>query len=252
MDRTRIWSRMGRWFKAAETPSDPTAPSGDDGSGHGDSLPFASDLSSPETAIEPKTPASSRFRLSRTNAAIERLEKEYGRVVGLIESVQTHMERQGERSEVMAGALTRLAESLDHLPDASTSQLGMLSKISEQLDVDAACAIRIEEGLSQLPSLADAQREAMVAVARQVETSRESTERVADSLDVCQQSMAQLGDATMATERAATQLYRDTSARDERLASILQEQTRRLTLFAYAALTLAVVAVVVGVVALTR
>lgn len=250
MDRTRIWSRMGRWFKAAETPSDLTAPSGDDGSGHGDSLPFASDLSSPETTIEPKTP--SRFRLSRTNAAIERLEKEYGRVVGLIESVQTHMERQGERSEVMAGALTRLAESLGHLPDASTSQLGMLSKISEQLDVDAACAIRIEEGLSQLPSLADAQREAMVAVARQVETSRESTERVADALDVCQQSMAQLGDATMATERAATQLYRDTSARDEKLASILQEQTRRLTLFAYAALTLAVVAVVVGVVALTR
>ena len=112
--------------------------------------------------------------------------------------------------------------------------------------------VYIEEGLSQLPSLADAQREAMVAVARQVETSRESTERVADALDVCQQSMAQLGDATMATERAATQLSRDTSARDERLASILQEQTRRLTLFAYVALTLAVVAVVVGVVALTR
>ena len=54
----------------------------------------------------------SRSRFSRSGPYLERLEEEYARVVNLMESIQTHLAAQAERSDIMARSLDRLAEGL--------------------------------------------------------------------------------------------------------------------------------------------
>jgi hypothetical protein len=183
---------------------------------------------------------------------MERLEEEYARVVNIVESVQKHLEQQGERAESMAGSLTRLAESLDHMPETSKTQLELLSTMNHQMGVDGACVKRVEENLSQLPRLADAQRETMVSIGRQLDLSRQTNDRVATTLDGFQQAVTLLGEATGASAKALQDMRSDASSREERVATILQEQTRRFTIFAAVAVGLLLVAGVIGVIALIR
>lgn len=240
MERTGFWTRMGQWFKsisAGEGLSDQRhelqAPgNGAHGSSHDD----------------PNGSAISRPRNPRAN--LERLEQEYSRVVKLIESVQKHLEEHSDRSERIATALDKLAGNLSHVPDASRTQIDLLAKIGEKLSADAATSRNLEQSLSQLPRLADAQRETMVAIGRQLEASRESSERVASMLDGFHKGLAQVAESTSATGRALEKTRFDSSTRDERLAAILQEQSKRLTTFAVAAISLASVAALASVIAM--
>jgi len=193
-----------------------------------------------------------KFRLARTSSTIERLEEEYARVIKIVESVEKHLELQSERGESLAGSMNRLAENLEHLPETSKAQVELLSTMKHQMGVDGACVKRLEENLSQLPRLADAQRETMVSIGRQLDLSRQTNDRVGTTLEGFQQAVTLLGEATGASAKALQEMRRTASEREERVATILQLQTRRLTFFAVAALGASIVAAVIGIIALLR
>jgi archaellum component FlaC len=243
MDRPKLWSRVGSWFRPSSRAggsADPLA-SGEDRS---------ADAYDSDSGVEDAATKLSKMRVVRSTANLERLEEEYARVVKLIESVQRHLEEQGSRSAHIASSLERLADSLAHIPEASKTQLELLSAMSRQMGEDGASNKRIEEALSQLPQLADSQRETMVSIGRQLDASRTTTERVSSTLEGFQQEVTQLGNTTSETVRALEKMRWDATARDERLATVLGEQTTRLTAFAAAAIALAVVAAAAGVAAL--
>jgi hypothetical protein len=239
MERIGFWSRMGQWFKSVS------------GTNHGADA-VAEDahnggvLQAP--GIVPASPLA-KWRGHR-GANLERLEQEYVRVVSLVESVQSHLEQHGLRAERMAAALDRVADSLSQFPESSRTQLELLTRIGERMSAEATAAKSLEQSLSQLPRLADAQRETMVAIGRQLDASRESSERVAAVLDGFRHGLTQVADVTGAAGRALDKARLDASARDERLAAALQEQAKRLTVFAIAAISLAAVAALASVIAM--
>ncbi len=115
------------------------------------------------------------------------------------------------------------------------------------MDADLLSAKRVEESLSQLPKLADAQRETMVSIGRQLNVSREAGERMVDTVRDVGQTVTKVGEATEASTRNIQEMRWDAAARDERVAVLLEEQTRRFAIFAWVAIGLAVVAVAAGV-----
>ncbi|MEK7757025.1 MAG: hypothetical protein AAB385_07420, partial [Planctomycetota bacterium] len=173
MEKATLWARVGQWLRPSPRPGDPDrfpqidpplGPIGGGGMAPTDTGIIASDTSSPVP----------KFRLARTASAIDRLEEEYARVIKIVESVEKHLELQSERGESMAGSMNRLADSLEHLPETSKAQVELLSTMNHQMSVDGACVKRVEENLSQLPRLADAQRETMVSIGRQLDLSRQT------------------------------------------------------------------------------
>ncbi len=241
MQRATFWSRMGHWFRPTGRSTDGLDGLGSDGgTGRG------------ELVMTEPPGAAPKFRLARSALTIERFEEEHARVVNLVESVQTHLQQQGERSELIARSLSRLAESLEHLPEASKTQLDALVAIGQRLEADGASFRRVEENLSQLPRIADAQRETMVSIGRQLDLSRQTNEKVGTTLDGFQQAVTVLGDTTSASTKALQEMRWDAAHREERVATILEEQTRRLTIFAVAAVGLGVLAAVMAGIALLR
>lgn len=251
MERATLWTRVGQWLRPSAHPGEPdryptTDPPLDPIGGGGMTSTDSGIIPSDGSSVGPK------FRLARTPSAMERLEEEYARVIKIVESVEKNLELQSERSESMAGSMNRLAESLGHLPETSKAQLELLSTMNHQMGVDGVCVKRVEESLSQLPRLADAQRETMVSIGRQLDLSRQTNDRVATTLDGFQQAVTLLGEATGASAKALQEMRRNSSEREERVATILKEQTRRLTLFSVAALSASIVAAVIGIIALLR
>ena len=253
MEKPTFWSRVGHWFKRSPRPVGygfQEAPAGalertSNVNGDIRNAPNAS------TSTEGKGTIS-KFRFSRSGTNLERLDEEYARVVNLMEAIQTHLEMQAKRSDIMARSLDRLAEGLAQVPDASRKHLELLSTISEAVAAGAASAKRVEESLIQLPQLADAQRETMVSIGRQLDLSQQTSGRVADTMDESREAITKLSVATEASTRTLREMHQEAGVRDERAAFLLQEQTRRLVMFAWSAIGLAVVVAVVGLIALFR
>ena len=152
----------------------------------------------------------------------------------------------------MARSLDQMSVSLSHSPEDSQKGLELLTNISESAAAGAVCAKRAEEGMMQLPQLADAQREAMVSMDRHLDVSQQTTERLTGTMTEVRQALTSLGEATEASTKGLSDMRCDAAARDERVAGLLQKQTMRLTMFAWSVLVLALVAAAVGLVALLR
>ncbi len=251
MERATFWSRVGNWFRPSSGRDEPDPfPPGDASIGSrgegGTSTTDTGIMAADASSLGPKV------RLARTTSAIERLEEEYARVIKIVESVQKHMELQSERSEAMADSLDRLADHLKHMPESSKAQVELLSTINHQMGVDSASLKRLDENLSQLPRLADAQRESMVSIGRQLDLTRQTGDRVGTTLEEFNQAVTHLGETTGASAKALQELRLNASAREERVAALLQNQTRRLTFFAVAALGASIVAAAMGLIALFK
>ncbi len=251
MEQTGFWSRVGHWFKGSGTP-----PTFVDEASRGlterqpEPQPPEAPSSPSDLSGHVTVPASRTRRLG--TGGVRRLEEEHDRVVNLVEVIQTHLAAQACQTEKIADSLERLVENLAHLPAASEKQLALLASLGESATADAASAKRIEEGLAQLPPIADAQREALVSVGRNLDLSRETTERLGSTMEQIHSAIGSLGEATEASTKASERWGQDAAQRRQRVTTLLEEQSRRLTIFAWSAVTLAGLAAVIALVALFR
>ncbi len=243
MERTGIWSRVGHWLRPA---------GGKDGSGAGGLSRAGSPANSVNLALqaEGRAPDASPAAVAQRPLGDDRMEEAYTKIIDLVGSIRSHLELQDRRAERMAPTLERLAEGLGNIPEAAKTQVALLADISKRMDSDAERAGRLETSLSQLPQIADAQRETMVSMGRQLETLNEANERGTSASDEFRQTLSQLIDATRASTSSLKQIQVDSAAQEDNLARLVAEQTRRLTLFACAAIALAAVAAAVSLLAL--
>lgn len=239
MEKTRLWTRVGGWFRVGGR---------GDGASRSDTM-----IESALTEIDDTIVPSSRKAVSRRDpSGRERAEEGFAKVVALIESIQGHMRTQDERTERMVASLGRIAESLSRMPEHSQAQVESLGQIQQQLEGDAAQARRLEENLAQLPALADAQRETMVSVGLQMDELRESGERSVECLSSFGEVISGLEQSTGAASDTLREIHREAASREDRLTDLLRDQNRRLTLFAYAAIAMAAVVSLACIAALLK
>jgi len=250
-DKEKFWKRVGGWFKSTKTDNYDESYISHSTMGTYDAEPVdASDTMIPSTT-ETASP-SMKSRLSRSSAGMERLEQEYNRVVGLVESIQEHLGQSAERTQAMTNSIDRLAAKLEHLPETSRSQLEVLESLREEVAAEAQRAINVEQAVSQLPRLADAQREAMVSISHRMEESKVTDEKLSETLSGVRQSLEQVGQATQTSASTISMMRNEELERQDKIAKLLQQQTDRITWIASAALALAAIAMILGLISLFR
>lgn len=226
VEKTTLWTRVGGWLHV-----------GGRGDGASEGV-LGSNLRDVDGSIVPSSrKASPRHEVTGR----ERVEEGFAKVVELVESIQGHMRTQDERTEKMVESLGDIAESLATTPEHSRAQVESLEQIKQQMEGDAARTRRLEENLAQLPALADAQRETMVGVGRQMDELRTSGESNAAAVCSLGEAISGLDQSTASASDALREIQRESASREDRLTDLLRDQNRRLTLFAYSAFGLAVI-----------
>jgi archaellum component FlaC len=234
---------MGEWFRSA---------------GRGDSAFGSDDGGRTVTEVQSASPtehgllAPSPAKPSAADRALERLETEYHRVVGLIESISTHLERQEQRATSMMAAVDALAGTLSSLPVEARAEAEALAGIREQLKEDAVRAKRLEDQFVQFPKLADMQRETMASIDRRLSDDTARNEGIRDSLGEVRQALVTVGESASASTSLLREVHTRSLEREDRLGSLLESQSRRLTWLAVIAISVAATAVVVSAIALFR
>lgn len=240
MEREKLWSRMGKWIKN----------SGRGGSLSEASAGFAGDVARQD--LSQGRPPSSGTRVTPVPSPIERLEQQQSKVTALVESMQEHLTAQAQRTDSIARSLEKLADSLSRLPDSSQTQLGMLEKIGEEVARGVGSARRLEDVLTQLPQLADAQREAMVAIGHQMDATRTSHEGVSDALVGVRNVVSQVGESAAASTASLRDLRSDLASREQRVVTTLEDQAVQRQHFAWVMIAMVTGIFLVAVVALIR
>ncbi len=248
MERPGLWSRLGLWFKGNHRPTNDGV---SDISGLAGSLAVA-DVEPPAEAPNPdqteeRVTDSPRTARVPANAAAE--PPDDGQV-RLIESLEDHFQRRDEQSKRIETALSELSQSVRHLPESSRSLLETLGEVSRCMADDAKRLNRWEQPLAQLPKLADAQREAMVSVARHLDQLRQSVENESRLLEELNETALGVGTSTRTAMTDLKRMHMDSTGLAERVLGRLESQTKRLTLFAIAVMAMTLAAVVISLVAL--
>jgi uncharacterized protein YukE len=176
--------------------------------------------------------------LSKKELTLERLHEGYQKVIGLVESIQVHLDKQDQRGESMTKAMQSLADQMRPVNESANEQLRVLGEMNGRI--------------SELPRLAQAQNEVITTIGLHLEATSQTQDRISSTLDGFQRAVTHLGDATNASSTAFRQMHADSSAREERMARVLQDQTRRFTWIASMAITIAVVSAAISAVALLR
>ena len=226
MQDRKFWSRMVRWLRhGADGGADAVADHGATGStfkghypeGGGDAL---------------------------------RGDENQARVANPFNVIEKHLTAQGERMEVVASQVNRLAEIVESLPDVTQRHLALLSNVGEAAAALATGTKRIEERLMPLPELADSQREAMVSIGRQLDEWRQTSGQITAALVEFEQALASLAEAIGQSGKVLQEMRHDEMSREQRVAALLEEQNRRLVVFGWCAIGAAAAAVVLGLIAL--
>ena len=267
METQTLWSRVGRWLKKTDKVGMPgdsaTHPTSldaladpleneDPGEHAGDAGRSPASTGLTPIAKPERSRAPGLFRRSRPHADLERLEAQYGRVENLMDAIERHMESQADRSERIACSLDNLAQSLTGVPEAFRHQLEVLSNIRETVTAEQDRAGRIEESLAQWPRVADAQRETMVSISRQLDEAREANAGTTSAVEQCRHAFAKVEETTGASTKAMERFTGDARAGTERMVNLLEKQSGRFQLFAWAAISLAGVAAVIAVLSLLK
>lgn len=250
-DRGRFWSRVGHWFRTpARDAAGGTAAESELLSSSEPMSDFHEPMSAPP--ITESTRLGSRLRFSSREAAIERLEEGYQKVVNLVESIQRHLAVQEERSAIVAQSLARLADSLERTPEWSAEQRRLLEGIARSADGQTGALQRIEGSLVQLPALADAQRESVTSISRQLDATRQTHERVSAAVDGFRTAATAVGESCQASAAEMRQMQEAARQGEARVAAMFQEQSRRFTVFAMVVGAVGVVSAIIGLVAMLR
>ncbi len=242
MEPARLWTRMGSWFRHA------VRTNGDEAADVGLSALSVSDDGGAGAAIRPSPDGDGARRRGggpdRSGGADEMKE--------LVESVRADLTAQTQSVEAVRVTLERVAELLERVAGDSPQLAELLTGMAGQIDAGAAASKKAEESLSELPRIADAQRETMVSVARQLDLLHGSAERSAGALTEFKGSVTHLGEAGDATLAALSELRADLRGIEARCLGEYRRQAAKFALIGWTLAGIASAALILAAIGLFR
>ncbi|MCB9867581.1 MAG: hypothetical protein H6816_13230 [Phycisphaerales bacterium] len=188
----------------------------------------------------------------RPDPALTKLEEGYNKVIDLIDAIKRHQQGQAERATEVTEALTRMSATLERIDGGGQQQSEHLAAIAEEIRIAGRHAAKWEEALCEFPRMAEAQREALGAVSRQMEDAGRRDKELTGSLASFREAVQTLGDTTTASTVALKDLQRASLEQQAQTAALIRAQSRRFTILLVVTLVLAAAGIIAALAGLAR
>lgn len=248
MERMTFWSRVGDWIK------NPRRSMGWDLSDR-DSSHFAqvqSDVFHEGNGNSAETGNGERRPWLGFGGSRRHFEEQSRQLADLIKAVQAQSQRQTQATEAAVAGIDRLAAGLSTMPVLMKAQQEEIAALRKQLDQLPGGQKHVQDILSHLAGIRESVRDGSAALARHTELALKSSETIATELQRQNLAVTQLSQSTDPMMRAILALRADVGTKGDELAQCVATLNKKLLQFAVAALILAGVAAIIGIVALIR
>lgn len=244
MEHTGIWSRVGGWFRgvARSSPNDSNTV-------HHQSAMASRD--NPHVGVlEMKSAAAATLMVDEVDDPIAATPGVRENMTPEQPPMADQLHTQNRLLEEILQAMTELSRTVTQWETQSRSSADVVSKMHASMQGGAEAVRRLEESLNQLPRVADAQREALVTVSRQLDLMRESGEATTSAVGSLEQRSLEQTAAIQTAASAINSSWERTEVHQKVVTNALDRQTRRMTWLGITAVSLAGAALIIAVLAL--
>lgn len=165
----------------------------------------------------------------------------------LSDLLREYLEKENGLREERQAFKAQWLQRWDSLVEAGTRQSNLLERIELGTKTLQASARRVEDLLGQIPRVADAQRETMVSVSRQLDTLHESSNKEAETIAGLATALDGLTQSNTALTDMLRSMQAEGRAREERFVGVVERESRRLQMLAWIVVGLAGAAIAAAV-----
>jgi uncharacterized phage infection (PIP) family protein YhgE len=184
--------------------------------------------------------------------AISELQRGYDEVIRLVRKVSDHLDTQTERTERMMSVMERLPQAIDALPEINRQNARLLDILSDHLAQSKSREHALNDTLRRLGDASDHHTEVLSVLQRQLDTNHRAAEHMAETLSSFRDALSSLAETN---NRSTDLLSRITEASDEReskLTTMFQQTQRWMIAVGGTVGALALIAIILAIVAMTR
>ncbi|MEX0886677.1 MAG: hypothetical protein WD009_09585 [Phycisphaeraceae bacterium] len=182
--------------------------------------------------------------------AIAQLQGAYEEVVGLMTSMQQHMQAQNDRSERLLQMMEGLPEALKSLPEAQRNQTRTLEAIQGHLAEQSRNTAGLTQAITSLAQAADNHERSMNIIQQQLDASQHNGEQILSSFSSLSDTLGRMTDSSQAGTAVLQRLADRGEQSDQQMRQLFSRSQRQFTIMSAISWALAILALgVAGLVA---
>jgi len=175
---------------------------------------------SDQAAVAAIEPAGSRTE------SLERLQADFGRLIGQLEGINEHLKRQGARHEELMGRLDKLPELLESFPASAENQKNLTEQLLEHLKSASVKNEQFVDAVEKIPSEVARQSDSLSDINHQLAAAADADVQLAESFNKFNQMLDKLDKTTASQSDSIVQMSKTYAAGDRYLKYILSRQRR--------------------------
>ncbi len=198
-----------------------------------DSLPQINEqgLISTDAEVPEEQPGSDQVAVAAIEPAgktesLERLQADFGRLIGQLEGINEHMKRQAARHEELMGRFDKLPELLESFPASAENQKNLTEQLLEHLKAAAVKNEQFVDAVEKIPSEVARQTGSLSDINHQLAAAADADVQLAESFNKFNQTLGKLDKTTASQSDSIIQMSKTYAAGDRYLKYILSRQRR--------------------------
>ncbi len=196
-------------------------------------------LTTQDESADTEKPPGPITRWSRREQALHQLQDGYDKMVGLLGSVQRHMEIQQARTEQLVDAVRQLSAVSQDTPTHVRRMVELMGSIASQLETTNVRTMQLADAVSELPQSVQRQTDTLKSLNEQLGLSNETRVQVANSLSDLGKAVHILNQQGQTQSDQLRLLQVAAEQRDEKLSDALRVQGKRMLITVIVTLVLA-------------
>jgi methyl-accepting chemotaxis protein len=218
-----IWTKTGSWIRAHKPSSVGEFVPDIDGEGlisqHDEAdADEASEQSNQVVvkAVQPKSKAES----------LEKLQAGFDKLVGQLEGINSHLNRQVAQNEDLMGRMEQLPKLVESFPAVVENQKQLTEQLFEQLKEMASKDEQFIDAVDKIPTETAKQTDALVNIDHQLAAAADTDVQMADTFNKFHETLAKLNESTIGHTDSVMQMSRTFAASDRYLKYIMSRQRK--------------------------
>jgi chromosome segregation ATPase len=180
------------------------------------------------------------------------LQRGYDDVMSLVRKIGDHLDSQTERTDRMMSMMEHLPQAIDALPEINRQNARLLDVLSDHLTQTKEREQALNDTLRRLGESSDHHAEVLSVLQQQLDTNHRAAEQMTETLGSFREALVNLAETNNRSTNVLARITEAGNERESKLTLMFQQTQRWMLIVGGSVGALAIVAIILAILAITR
>lgn len=184
--------------------------------------------------------------------SMNELQRGYDEVIGLVQKIGNHLDAQTERTERMMSMMEHLPQAIDAIPEINRQNARLLDILSDHLTQTKDREQTLNETLRRLGDSSDHHTEVLSVLQQQLASNHRASEHMTETLGSFREALTNLAETNNRSTDILSRITEASEQRESKLTMMFQQTQRWMIAVGGTVGVLALAAIILAILAITR